>query len=102
MCRLCKNNTEYTCICQLYFCIWLTEENSQEYNVCTLDGRINKSKKDNSNFKYDFRQISTSFLSETNLELSVLAKDKVAPPHLLPSKFNKYTLYSEKLSADTQ
>lgn len=71
---------------------------------CTiaLDGRINKSKKDNSNFKYDFRQISTSFLSETNLELSVLAKDKVAPPHLLPSKFNKYTLYSEKLSADTQ
>ena len=49
-----------------------------------------------------FRQISTSFLSETNLELSVLAKNKVAQPHLLPSKFNKYTLYSEKLSADTQ
>lgn len=60
----------------------------------------NKSKKDNSNFKKS--TIFVRFLSETNLELSVLAKDKVAQPHLLPSKFNKYTLYSEKLSADTQ
>ena len=46
--------------------------------IIALDGRINKSKKDNSNFKKItiFVRFQHLFLSETNLELSVLAKDK--------------------------